>query len=88
MGNAVGGLRDSFYQSLRREYRMEGDASFLYRYFWEKAVTELLEEYFPRLRCPVRLENSGQIRERLRETAGELQMTDRQRERLDRKSVV
>lgn len=69
MGNAVGGLRDSFYRDLRREYRDEGVNSFLYRYFWAEAVMELLEEYVPRfpVECPIQLENSGQIRECLRD---------------------
>lgn len=71
MGNAVGGLRDSFYRELRREYRDEGVDSFLYRYFWTESVTELLEEYVPQLpvECPIQPENSGQIRERLRDAA-------------------
>lgn len=71
MGNDVGGLRDSFYQGLRREYRIERENSFLYRYFWAEAVTELLEEYVPQLpaECPIQLENSGQIRERLKDAA-------------------
>lgn len=73
MGNAVGGLRDSFYRDLRREYRDEGVSSFLYRYFWTEAVTELLEEYVPQLpvECPVQLENSGRIRALLEEAVRE-----------------
>lgn len=69
MGNTVGGLRDSFYRDLRREYRDEGVSSFLYRYFWTEAVTELLEEYVPRppAECPVQPENSGRIRALLEE---------------------
>lgn len=62
MENDVGGLRDSFYQNLRREYRMEGADSFLYRYFWTEAVTELLEEYRLSVDCPIAPENSGTIR--------------------------
>lgn len=69
MGSAVGGLRDSFYRNLRREYRDEGVNSFLYRYFWTEAVTELLEEYVPRFpaECPLQPENSGRIRSLLEE---------------------
>ena len=71
MGHTVGGLRDSFYRDLRREYRDKGVDSFLYRYFWTEAVTGLLEEYFPRLslECPVQPENSGQIGARLKDAA-------------------
>lgn len=73
MENAVGGLRDSFYRDLRRKYREEGTDSFLYRYFWTEAVTELLEKYAPRrpAECPIRPENSGRIRALLEEAVRE-----------------
>ena len=73
MENDVGGLRDSFYRDLRREYRDEGVNSFLYRYFWTEAVTELLEEYAPQfpVECPVQPENSGRIRALLEEAVRE-----------------
>ncbi len=73
MGNAVGGLRDRFYRDLRREYRDEGVNSFLYRYFWTEAVTELLEEYVPQFpaECPLQPENSSRIRALLEEAVRE-----------------
>ena len=72
MGNPVSGLRDSFYQSLRREYRSEGENSFLYRFFWTEAVTGLLEAYFPKISvtCPIQPEYSGQIKSQLAEAVG------------------
>lgn len=73
MGNDVGGLRDSFYRDLRREYRDEGVNSFLYQYFWTEAVTELLEEYAPRFSVerPIQPEDSGRIRAWLEEAVRE-----------------
>ena len=73
MGNAVSGLRDSFYRDLRREYRDEGVNAFLYQYFWTEAVTELVKEYVPQLpvECFIQPENSGWIRARLEEAAAE-----------------
>lgn len=73
MGNAVGGLRDRFYRDLRREYRDEGVNSFLYRYFWTEAVTELLEEFVPQFpaECPLQPENSSRIRALLEEAVRE-----------------
>lgn len=69
MGNSVGILRSSFYRSLRREYRNEGEDSFLYRFFWTEAATELLEKCRLPADFPIEPENSGKIRELLEETA-------------------
>lgn len=49
MERPVSAVRDAFFSDLIRGYILDGEDSFLYRYFWADGVTGLLEEHFPQL---------------------------------------
>ena len=44
MGQSVIGIRDTFYRDLAAGYQRDKERSFLYRYFWQENIRELLEK--------------------------------------------
>ena len=47
MGQSVIGIRDTFYHDLAAGYQRDKERSFLYRYFWQENMRELLEKVLP-----------------------------------------
>ncbi len=49
MEKSVGGIRETFYRDIIREYYAVREKSFLYKAFWTENVTEILKKHFPQL---------------------------------------